>query len=78
VGVLLQNFGRTWGAYLLVSLFFGLGFVVFINVLKLIPNRGLVPAALGFLWSQGFVLFRLWTRVQYFATAFIVDRERRR
>ena len=78
VGFLLQNFGRTWGAYLLVSLVFGLGFVVFINVLKLIPNRGLVPAALGFLWSQGFVLFRLWTRVQYFATAFIVDRERRR
>jgi hypothetical protein len=78
VGFLLQNFGRTWGAYLLVSLFFGLGFVVFINVLKLIPNHGLVPAALGFLWSQAFVLFRLWTRVQYFATAFIVDRERRR
>lgn len=74
----LRNFGRTWGTYLLVSVFFGLGFVVFLKVLNLIPGRGLVPAALGFLWSQGFILFRLWTRVQYFATAFVVDRDRRR
>jgi hypothetical protein len=78
VGFLLRNFGRTWGTYLLVSLFLVLGFAVFVNVLKLIPGRGLVPAVLGFLWSQAFVLFRLWTRVQYFATAFIIDRDRRR
>ena len=78
VGFLLQNFGRAWGTYLLVSVFFCLGFVVFLNILKLIPGHGLVPAGLGFLCSQGFVLFRLWTRVQYFATAFVVDRDRRR
>jgi len=77
VGFLLRNFGLAWGAYLLVSVSFILGFVVFLNVLKFIPNHGLLPAALGFLWSQGFVLFRLWTRVQYFATAFIIDRDRR-
>jgi len=78
IGFILRNFGRTWGTYLLVSVFFGLGFVVFLKVLNLIPASGLLPAALGFLWSQGFILFRLWTRVQYFATAFVIDRDRRR
>jgi len=77
-GFVLGNFGRAWGTYLLVSLFFVFGFFVFVKVLGVIPSRGLVPAALGFLWSQAFVLFRLWTRVQYFATAFIIDRDRRR
>jgi len=78
VGFLLRNFGRTWGTYLLVSIFFGLGFVVFLKVLEVIPGHGLWPAALGFIWSQVFVLFRLWTRLQYFATAYVVDRDRRR
>lgn len=73
-----RNFGRTWGTYVLVSIFFGLGLVVFLKVLNLIPAYGQVPTALGVLWSQGFILFRLWTRVQYFATAFVIDRDRRR
>jgi hypothetical protein len=77
-GFILRNFGRAWGTYLLVSLVFGFGFFVFVKVIEVIPGRGLIPAALGFLWSQAFVLFRLWTRVQYFATAFIIDRDRRR
>lgn len=78
MGFVFRNFGRTWGAFLLVSVFFGLGFIAFLKVLNVIPGRGLAPAALGFLWSQIFILFRLWTRVQYFATAYIVDRDRRR
>ncbi len=78
VGFVLGNFRQTWGTYLLVSVFFFLGFVAFHKVLNLLPGYGLVPAILGFLLTQGFVLFRLWTRVQYFATAFVVDRDRRR
>jgi hypothetical protein len=62
-----KRFFRAWFLYLLIGACFLAGVAVYFFVMPLIPDSGLVWLGLGLLWGQAFILFRLWTKMTYFA-----------
>jgi hypothetical protein len=61
------RFFRAWGLYLLIALGFVAGTVVYFAVDHRIPGEGLLFLAAGLAWMQIYVLFRIWTKMLFFA-----------
>ncbi len=61
------RFFRAWGLYLLIALVFVAGTVAFFAVDHRIPGEGLLFLAAGVAWMQLYVLFRIWTKMLFFA-----------
>lgn len=62
-----KRFLRVWLLYLLVFVIFILGTILTFMIKGVLPESGLSALAIGFLWAQVFVLFRLWTKMLFFA-----------
>ena len=62
-----KRFFRAWFLYLTVSAGFLLGTVVYFAVAGALPPTGLFFLGVAVLWAQVFILFRLWTRMVFFA-----------
>lgn len=67
LGFIRKRFFRAWFLYLLIGACFLAGMAVYFFVEPLIPDSGLLWLGLGLLWGQAFILFRLWTKMTYFA-----------
>jgi len=62
-----KRFFRAWSLYLLIGIGFLAGTAVFFLVRGHLPDSGLFWLGLGLLWEQAFIVFRLWTKMTYFA-----------
>jgi hypothetical protein len=62
-----KRFFRAWSLYLLIGMGFLAGTAVIFLVRGHLPDSGLVWLGLGLLWEQVFIVFRLWTKMTYFA-----------
>jgi hypothetical protein len=71
------RFFGAWGLYLITTLIFALGGVLFLAVTNVLPSRGLLAALAGVAWGQAFIVFRVAARALYFGTAFRLSREAR-
>ncbi len=69
------RFLGAWGLYLLTTLFFALGGVIFLAVTNVLPGSGLAAALICVAWGQAFIVFRVAARTLYFGTAFRFRRE---
>ena len=72
-----RRFFGAWGLYLLVTLVFALGGILFLIVTNVLPSRGPAAAAAGVAWGQAFIIFRVAVRALGFGTAFRLSREAR-
>jgi hypothetical protein len=62
-----KRFFRAWSLYLLIGMGFLAGTAVFFLVRGHLPESGLFWLGLGLLWEQAFIVFRLWTKMTFFA-----------
>jgi hypothetical protein len=66
-GFIRKRFFRAWFLYLLIGAGFLAGTALYFFVGELIPGAGLLWLGLGMLWGQVFIVFRLWTKMTFFA-----------
>jgi hypothetical protein len=64
---IVRRFFRSWFLYLVIGLGFLAGTALYFIVREPIPGSGLIWLGLGVLWEQVFILFRLWTKMVFFA-----------
>ncbi|MDD8015393.1 MAG: hypothetical protein PHX45_06840 [Acidobacteriota bacterium] len=69
-GFLGRNFFKAWVLYLLVAVMFFALTVAFGIAGNGFPGGGPAAVAAAFVWSQIYVLFRLWTKVLFFSTEY--------
>jgi hypothetical protein len=62
-----RRFFRSWGLYLLIALGFLAGTGIAAALAGVLPEEGLFFAAVSIAAMQLFILFRLWTRMVFFA-----------
>jgi hypothetical protein len=62
-----KRFFRAWFLYLLIAAGFVAGTAVYAAAGQAIPSEGLAWTALGILWGQVFIAFRLWTKMVFFS-----------
>ncbi len=72
-----RRFFGAWGLYLLATLVFALGGVLFLAVTNSLPSRGPAAALACVAWGQAFIVFRLAVRALTFGTAFRFSRDAR-
>ncbi|MGD1009910.1 MAG: hypothetical protein ABR951_07160 [Candidatus Aminicenantales bacterium] len=61
------RFFRAWSLYLLIGAGFLGGMAVYFLIGAHLPDSGLFWLGVGILWGQTFIVFRLWTKMIYFA-----------
>jgi hypothetical protein len=61
---------RTWFLYLLVVAVFVCGTVFHFLVAGLLPTTDLIGLAVGLFWTQAYLVFRIWTRLLFFASEY--------
>jgi len=62
-----RRFFRSWSLYLLIGAGLVTGAALYFALVRLIPGSGLAGLGLGLLWGQAFIVFRLWTKILFFA-----------
>jgi NADH:ubiquinone oxidoreductase subunit 6 (subunit J) len=62
-----RRFFRSWLLYLVIGAGFLVGAALFLVVQGRLPDSGLVWLGLGLIWGQAFMVFRLWTKMVFFA-----------
>ena len=63
-----RRFFRSWGLYLLVGAFLLGGTALYLYTGRGIPSTGLAFLAVGILWGQAFIVFRLWIKMLFFSS----------
>jgi hypothetical protein len=62
-----RRFFRAWGLYLLIAAILLGGAALYLYAGRGIPSSGLLFLAVGILWTQAFIVFRLWVKMLFFS-----------